>query len=292
MKGFLFFFREGWEKTRGKKGLRFCSHKAAAAASSLNFEWAKSSVFTTRLSTKCDGKYSSRAKLWCFTPNGSFGNWEFEGIISRVFPLRSAPAAQSLADFRRHVGVAPARRHHHQPGIIAAPFCLSGKCQGVIDIFLTAAFISVPCSRSYDLGSCWPLPVHSFLPYFSSSSGGGGEAYLTENSSIGFRRGVFHFETIFFFLFFLFFFFYCCPFLRWGLFLTQAIYFSLLFFIFFEIQLFSVSFDLRFAPKRFGPLMFVKVILSHSEGGGRGGGGGGRGGGGAGGKVEMWHWCM
>lgn len=154
---------------------------------------------------------------------------------------------------------------------MAAPFCLSGKCQGVIDIFLTAAFISVPCSRSYDLGSRWPLPVHSFLPYFSGGSGGGGEAYLTENSSIGFQRGVFHFETIFFF--------YTAGPSCAGAFSTQAIYFSLLFiFFFFEIQLFSMSFDLRFAPKRFGPLMFVKVILSHSEGGGRGedGGGGGK----------------
>ena len=48
-------------------------------------------------------------------------------------------------------------------GVLYRPLCLSGKCQGVIDIFLTAPFIFVPCFRFYDLGSCWPLPVHSFL---------------------------------------------------------------------------------------------------------------------------------
>lgn len=34
-----------------------------AGASSLNFEGAKSSVFTTRSSTKCDGKYSCGGAL-------------------------------------------------------------------------------------------------------------------------------------------------------------------------------------------------------------------------------------
>lgn len=144
-------------------------------------------------------------------------------VLFRVcFRCARFPGAQSLSDFRRNTGVAAAPRHRHQPGIIAAPFCLSGKCQGVIDIFLTAAFISLPCSRSYDLGSRWPFPLHSFLPYSSSRSGGGGEAYLTENSSIGFQRGVFHFETIFFF-------FTAGPSCT-GAFLTQAIYFYLLFF--------------------------------------------------------------
>lgn len=55
--------------------------------------------------------------------------------------------------------------------------------------------------------------------------------YLTENSSTGFQWGVFHFETIF-----------SSPFLHAAP-LTEAI-----FSFFFEIQLFSMLFDLRFAP--------------------------------------------
>lgn len=63
----LLLSRRGGKNMRGKKGLRFCSHKAAAGAPSLNFEWATSSVFATRLSTKCDGKYSSGEALMFHT---------------------------------------------------------------------------------------------------------------------------------------------------------------------------------------------------------------------------------
>lgn len=107
-------------------------------------------------------------------------------------------------------------------GYYTGLFCLSGKCQGVIDIFLTVPFIFVPCFRFYDLGSHWPLPVHSFLSIFFF--GGGASLKIAQSD---FNGVSFIWDNLLF------------PFLRAAP-LTVAIYF--------EIQLFSMLFDLRFTP--------------------------------------------
>lgn len=74
-------------------------------------------------------------------------------------------------------------------------FCLCGKCQGVIDIFLTAPFIFLACFRFYDLGPCWPLPMHSFLCFFFFFGGGWGGSPWKWLSRIS--MGCLSFETIF-----------------------------------------------------------------------------------------------